>query len=67
MKKHCVVCKIVALLAGIGAINWGLVAFFQLDLGVVRQLRRELLHAHELEALLGQCRDLSEQKTTTNK
>lgn len=32
MKRHCVVCKIIALLAAIGAINWGLVAFFQLDL-----------------------------------
>lgn len=32
MKNHCFVCKIFALLAGIGAVNWGLVAFFQLDL-----------------------------------
>lgn len=32
MKKHCVMCKIVALLAGIGAVNWGLVAFLNLDL-----------------------------------
>ena len=32
MKKHCAICKIIALLAGIGAVNWGLVAFFQLDL-----------------------------------
>jgi len=32
MKKHCIMCKIITLLASIGAINWGLVAFFQLDL-----------------------------------
>ena len=30
----CVICKIVALLAAVGAINWGLVAFFQMDLVV---------------------------------
>ncbi len=30
--KKCAVCKIVALLAGIGALNWGLVALFGLDL-----------------------------------
>ncbi len=28
----CVICKIVALLAGIGALNWGLVTFFQMNL-----------------------------------
>ncbi len=28
----CGVCKIVGLLVGIGALNWGLVALFQLDL-----------------------------------
>ena len=30
--KACVVCKVAKLLAGIGALNWGLVALFQLDL-----------------------------------
>ena len=29
---NCVVCKIVTLLVAVGAINWGLTAFFQLDL-----------------------------------
>ena len=28
----CVVCKLVALLAGIGALNWGLVTFVHVDL-----------------------------------
>ena len=28
----CVVCKLATLLAGLGALNWGLMAFFQLDL-----------------------------------
>ncbi len=30
--KCCGVCQVVGLLVGIGALNWGLVAFFQLDL-----------------------------------
>ena len=30
--KSCVVCKIVGLLVGIGALNWGLVGLFQVDL-----------------------------------
>ena len=30
--KSCGICKIVGLLVGIGALNWGLVALFQLDL-----------------------------------
>ena len=30
--KSCVVCKIVGLLVAIGAINWGLVGIFQVDL-----------------------------------
>ena len=29
---NCIVCKIVTLLAGLGALNWGLAAFLQLDL-----------------------------------
>ena len=28
----CVICKIVTLIVSIGAINWGLLTFFQLDL-----------------------------------
>ena len=28
----CTICKIVTLIAGIGALNWGLVALFQMDL-----------------------------------
>ena len=31
-KGNCGVCKIVGLLVGIGALNWGLVALFHLDL-----------------------------------
>lgn len=30
--KKCPICKVVALLGGIGAVNWLLVAYFQLDL-----------------------------------
>lgn len=30
--SKCAICKIVALLAGIGALNWGLSAWFGLDL-----------------------------------
>ena len=30
--KKCGICKVVALLAGIGALNWGLVTLFGLDL-----------------------------------
>ncbi len=31
-KSCCAVCKIVGLLVGIGALNWGLVGIFQVDL-----------------------------------
>ena len=31
-KSCCAVCKLVGLLVGIGALNWGLVGFFQVDL-----------------------------------
>lgn len=31
-KSCCTVCKIVGLLVGIGALNWGLVGIFQVDL-----------------------------------
>ena len=30
--KDCAVCKIIGLLVGIGALNWGLVGIFQVDL-----------------------------------
>ncbi len=30
--KNCAVCSIVGLLVAVGALNWGLVALFQLDL-----------------------------------
>ena len=30
--KCCIICKIVGLLTAIGALNWGLLALFQLDL-----------------------------------
>lgn len=30
--SNCMVCKLATLLAGIGALNWGLLAFFQVDL-----------------------------------
>jgi len=30
--KKCIVCKIVGLLAGVGALNWGLVGLAQVDL-----------------------------------
>ncbi len=29
---NCVICKIVTVIVSVGAINWGLIAFFQLDL-----------------------------------
>lgn len=31
---NCAVCRIVGLLVGIGALNWGLIAFFGLDWGL---------------------------------
>ena len=30
--KKCIICKVVVVLAAIGALNWGLVALFGLDL-----------------------------------
>ena len=30
--SSCIVCKLATLLAGLGALNWGLLALFQLDL-----------------------------------
>ncbi len=38
--KSCVVCQVVGVLVGIGALNWGLVGFFQFDL--VAQLLGEM-------------------------
>jgi len=32
MGKNCIVCKLVGLVAGVGALNWGLVALFNLNL-----------------------------------
>ncbi len=32
MGKKCIICKIVCVLAGIGALNWGLVALFGFNL-----------------------------------
>ncbi len=32
MNQNCLFCKIVKLIAGIGALNWGLVAFWNLNL-----------------------------------
>jgi uncharacterized membrane protein YuzA (DUF378 family) len=29
---NCLICKLVTILVSLGAINWGLVAFFQMDL-----------------------------------
>ena len=31
-ESNCVVCKIVTVIVSLGAINWGLTAFFQMDL-----------------------------------
>ena len=30
--NNCIVCKLATLLAGLGALNWGLLALFQMDL-----------------------------------
>ena len=48
----CVVCKIVGLLVGIGALNWGLVAFFGLDL-VARALGPMTTGAKVVYGLIG--------------
>ena len=41
-EKSCVICKLVKLLAGLGALNWGLVAFAHLNL--VEKLLRSVPH-----------------------
>lgn len=46
----CAVCKIAKLLAGIGALNWGLVALFQLDL--VARLLGEMSGASKVVYIL---------------
>ena len=50
--KCCVICKLVALLAALGAINWGLVAFFHLDL-VAKVLGPETTGAKVVYGLIG--------------
>lgn len=49
---NCLICKIITLLAAIGAINWGLVAFFQMDL-VVTVLGPENTAAKIVYGLIG--------------
>lgn len=48
----CAVCKIVGLLVGIGALNWGLVGLFQIDL-VARLLGEMTTAARVVYALIG--------------
>ena len=50
--RGCVVCKLVGLLVGIGALNWGLVAFFNLDL-VARLLGDMTTAAKAVYGLIG--------------
>ncbi len=50
--SNCAVCKIVGLLVGIGALNWGLVAFFGLDL-VARALGPMTTPAKAVYGLIG--------------
>jgi len=48
----CGICKLVALLAGIGALNWGLVALFGVDL-VARVLGSMPMAAKAVYVLIG--------------
>ncbi len=50
--KGCVVCKIVGVLVGIGALNWGLVGIFQVDL-VERLLGTMTAGARAVYGLIG--------------
>ena len=50
--KACGVCKIVGLLVGIGALNWGLVAVFHIDL-VAKLLGNMTTPARAVYALIG--------------
>ena len=50
--KSCAVCKIVGLLVGLGALNWGLVGIFQVDL-VSRLLGEMSTPARVVYGLIG--------------
>lgn len=50
--KYCAVCKIVGLLVGLGALNWGLVGIFQVDL-VAKLLGEMSGPARAVYALIG--------------
>ena len=50
--KACVVCKLVGLLVGLGALNWGLVGLFQVDL-VARLLGDMTGPARVVYAIIG--------------
>lgn len=50
--KKCPVCKLVVVLAGIGALNWGLVAVFGIDL-VARLLGDMTMPAKVVYILVG--------------
>lgn len=50
--KKCPICNIVALLAGIGAVNWGLVAFLKINL-VTRFLGDMTMPAKIVYGLVG--------------
>ena len=50
--KCCAVCKIVGLLVGIGALNWGLVGIFQVDL-VARLLGEMTAPARLVYGIIG--------------
>ncbi len=50
--KSCLVCTIVGVLVGVGALNWGLVAFFQLDL-VARAFGEMTVAAKSVYGLIG--------------
>ena len=48
----CPICKVITLLGGIGALNWGLVAFFKINL-VARFLGDMTLPARVVYGLVG--------------
>ncbi len=50
--KGCAVCKVVGLLVGIGALNWGLVGIFQFDI-VERLLGTMTTGARVVYGLIG--------------
>ena len=50
--RSCGACKLVGLLAGIGAVNWGLVALFQFDL-VAKLLGPMTMPARIVYGLIG--------------